>query len=106
MIFLITSELGPFFRCCHQVKKEKIFLLNCDDALKRFISLRKYTNLIGNYSFQVANVRFNVAKTLTIVGPKLNSGVMQSQVKPCINKLNEDSDFDVRFFASEAAMGE
>ena len=55
---------------------------------------------------QVANVRFNVAKTLTIVGPKLNSGVMQSQVKPCINKLNEDSDFDVRFFASEAAMGE
>jgi serine/threonine-protein phosphatase 2A regulatory subunit A len=55
--------------------------------------------------YQVANVRFNVAKTLTIVGPKLNSGVMQSQVKPCINKLNEDTDFDVRFFASEAAMG-
>jgi serine/threonine-protein phosphatase 2A regulatory subunit A len=53
----------------------------------------------------VANVRFNVAKTLKIVGPKLNSSVMASQVKPCINKLNEDVDFDVRFFASEAAMG-
>jgi hypothetical protein len=26
-------------------------------------------------------------------------------VKPCINKLNEDTDFDVRYFASEAAMG-
>ena len=51
-------------------------------------------------------MRFNVAKTLSIVGPKLNTGVMVAQVKPCINKLNEDSDFDVRFFASEAAMGE
>jgi hypothetical protein len=29
---------------------------------------------------QVANVRFNVAKTLKIVGPKLNSSVMMAQV--------------------------
>ena len=42
---------------------------------------------------------------MKIVGPKLNSGVMLSQVKPCITKLNEDTDFDVRFFASEAAVG-
>jgi len=28
----------------------------------------------------VANVRFNVAKTLSIVGPKLNNGIMQAQV--------------------------
>ena len=28
----------------------------------------------------VANVRFNVAKTLTLVGPKLNTTAMQSQV--------------------------
>ena len=28
----------------------------------------------------VANVRFNVAKTLTLVGPKLNTATMQSQV--------------------------
>lgn len=53
----------------------------------------------------VANVRFNVAKTLTIVGPKLNAASMQSQVKPTITKLNEDTDFDVRFYASEAATG-
>ena len=59
----------------------------------------------GFSRLQVANVRFNVAKTLKIVGPKLNSGVMLSQVKPCITKLNEDTDFDVRFFASEAAVG-
>ncbi len=28
----------------------------------------------------VANVRFNVAKTLSLLGPKLGSSVMQSQV--------------------------
>lgn len=56
-------------------------------------------------SDMVANVRFNVAKTLTRIGPKLNPSVMQSQIKPVLSKLNDDSDFDVRFFASEAATG-
>ena len=28
-----------------------------------------------------------------------------TQVKPTLNKLNDDSDFDVRYFASEAATG-
>ena len=26
-------------------------------------------------------------------------------MRPCIEKLNTDSDFDVRYYASEAAMG-
>ncbi len=54
----------------------------------------------------VANVRFNVAKTLTLVGPNLNTTIMQSQVKPTLTKLNEDADFDVRYYASEAVLGE
>ena len=33
------------------------------------------------------------------------SGCVQSQIKPALNKLGEDSDFDVRFFASEAMTG-
>ena len=53
----------------------------------------------------VANVRFNVAKTLTLVGPKLNTSTMATQVKPCLSKLNDDSDFDVRYFASLASTG-
>ena len=53
----------------------------------------------------VANVRFNVAKTLTIIGPKLNTSVMNSQIKPVLTKLNDDQDFDVRYFASEASTG-
>ena len=31
--------------------------------------------------------------------------LFQAQVKPTIDKLNTDSDFDVRYYASEAAMG-
>ena len=30
---------------------------------------------------------------------------MFSQVKPTLAKLNEDADFDVRYFASEASVG-
>ena len=53
----------------------------------------------------VANVRFNVAKSLAIIGPKLNSASMQSQVKPAVNKLIDDTDFDVRYYSTEAATG-
>jgi serine/threonine-protein phosphatase 2A regulatory subunit A len=53
----------------------------------------------------VANVRFNVAKTLQRISPHLPSSAMQSQVKPAIDKLNADADFDVRYYASEAALG-
>ena len=56
-------------------------------------------------SDMVANVRFNVAKTLCRIAPKLASNTLQGQIKPVLNKLNEDQDFDVRFFASEAAVG-
>ncbi len=55
---------------------------------------------------QVPNVRFNVAKTLSIVGPKINSSALQSQVRPILTKLNDDTDFDVRYYASEASTGE
>ena len=59
-------------------------------------------NLAGD---PVPNVRFNIAKCLAIIGPKLNTPCQTSQVKPCVNKLSDDSDFDVRYFASEASAG-
>ena len=69
----------------------------------------------------VANVRFNVAKTLQQIAQILPSPIKQSQVifmcvielineqclpqvRPVIDKLNTDSDFDVRYYASEAAL--
>lgn len=53
----------------------------------------------------VANVRFNVAKTLQRIGPFLESSAVQTQVKPILDKLNADSDVDVKYFASEAIAG-
>jgi len=50
----------------------------------------------------VANVRFNVCKTLQKMGPILEATAIQGQVKPCLEKLNTDADIDVKFFASEA----
>merc|ERR1719362_2701236 len=52
----------------------------------------------------VANVRFNVAKTLQQIATILPGPIKQSQVRPVIDKLNTDSDFDVRYYASEAAL--
>ena len=50
------------------------------------------------------HIRFNVAKTLQHIIAVLPSSAQQAQVKPCLDKLNNDSDFDVRYYASEAAM--
>ena len=61
--------------------------------------------VLGMASDSVANVRFNVAKTLQQISTVVPASALQSQVRPCIEKLNNDSDFDVRYYASEAAMG-
>lgn len=53
----------------------------------------------------VANVRFNVAKTLQKISPFLEASVIDSQVKPTLEKLNADPDVDVKHFASEAIAG-
>jgi len=60
--------------------------------------------VLGMATDSVANVRFNVAKTLQHITGVLPSSAQQAQVKPCLDKLNNDSDFDVRYYASEAAM--
>lgn len=85
---------------------------------------------------QVANVRFNVAKSLQKIGPVLDSkyvpppslsfpqcdvaslssasvttlsfllSALQTEVKPVLEKLATDSDMDVKYFAQEAISGE
>ncbi|XP_063718428.1 serine/threonine-protein phosphatase 2A 65 kDa regulatory subunit A alpha isoform-like isoform X1 [Symsagittifera roscoffensis] len=61
---------------------------------------------------QVPNVRFNVCKTIHIIcnvlknssggnGSKLSASQL-NQMKTVLEKLNEDADVDVRFFATEA----
>uniref|UniRef100_A0A674NNF5 Protein phosphatase 2, regulatory subunit A, beta b n=1 Tax=Takifugu rubripes TaxID=31033 RepID=A0A674NNF5_TAKRU len=51
---------------------------------------------------QVANVRFNVAKSLQKIGPVLESLALQTEVKPVLEKLTTDTDMDVKYFAQEA----
>jgi serine/threonine-protein phosphatase 2A regulatory subunit A len=50
----------------------------------------------------VPNIRFNVAKTLQSLIPLLDNNVIQTQVKPCLTKLYEDSDRDVKYYATLA----
>lgn len=50
----------------------------------------------------VANVRFNVAKTMQKITPFLEASVIDTQVKPALDQLNGDADVDVKHFASEA----
>lgn len=53
----------------------------------------------------VANVRFNVAKTLQKISSYLEPTAIDSQVKPTLEQLNSDADVDVKHFASEAIAG-
>ncbi|XP_049533428.1 serine/threonine-protein phosphatase PP2A 65 kDa regulatory subunit isoform X2 [Anopheles darlingi] len=53
----------------------------------------------------VANVRFNVAKTLQKLSPFLDQAAIDEHVKPILEKLNTDTDVDVKYFASEAMVG-
>ncbi|VDN26743.1 unnamed protein product [Gongylonema pulchrum] len=52
----------------------------------------------------VPNVRFNVAKTLLRIGRVIDQGVVNSQIKPLLMKMCNDSEFDVRYFADETRM--
>jgi hypothetical protein len=88
---IITIIVGP------QVLAEA-----CGPEISERLMLPTVLNLAGD---PVPNVRFNIAKCLAAIGPKLNSSCLQSQIKPCLNKLGDDADFDVRFFASEAVTG-
>lgn len=58
--------------------------------------------VIGLADDSVANVRFNVAKTLQKIAPVLDESTIKSQIKPVLDKLNADADVDVKYFAQEA----
>ncbi|XP_072125766.1 serine/threonine-protein phosphatase 2A 65 kDa regulatory subunit A beta isoform-like [Mobula birostris] len=54
---------------------------------------------------QVANIRFNVAKSLQKIGPVLDASTLQNEFKPILEKLGQDQDMDVKYFAQEAMTG-
>nr|CAH7734228.1 unnamed protein product [Callosobruchus chinensis] len=61
--------------------------------------------VLGMANDKIANVRFNVAKTLQKIAPQLDQAVIQPQVKPVLDRLNVDDDVDVKYSASEAISG-
>ncbi|KAF1795252.1 HEAT, type 2 [Phytophthora cactorum] len=50
----------------------------------------------------VPNIRFNVAKTLEVLGPKVDAEACVATVTPCLTAMLQDSDVDVVFFAQRA----
>jgi serine/threonine-protein phosphatase 2A regulatory subunit A len=68
------------------------------DVIKRLF-LPTIKTLAGD---TVANVRFNVAKTLQKISPFLDQASIDAEVKPILEQLNGDTDVDVKYFASEA----
>lgn len=51
---------------------------------------------------QVANVRFNVAKSLEKIGLLIDGASITAEVKPTLQRLSHDADVDVQYFAQRA----
>ena len=64
------------------------------------------STVVGLASDAVPNVKFNVAKTLMRIGQWLAQPTIQQQVKPLLEKLKQDTDSDVQYFAAEAMDSE
>lgn len=72
----------------------------CDDILDPLLRLA---------NDPIPNIRFNVAKSLNVIGTKINeqpegSQIFQKRISPTVERLKNDSDADVRYFASRAAV--
>lgn len=74
------------------------------EVLKDFVE----PTIRGLASDPVPNIRFNVAKAYEVLIPILKKqelhNLVMDNVKPALMKLNEDTDIDVRFFASRALL--
>jgi serine/threonine-protein phosphatase 2A regulatory subunit A len=53
---------------------------------------------------KIPNVRFNVARTLEQVAPLIDASVVDTQFRPVLMKLVNDTDRDVKFYAKKALL--
>lgn len=53
-------------------------------------------------SDSVPNIRFNVAKTFHALAKYADPAIIESRFRPTLNKLLEDNDPDVKYFADQA----
>lgn len=50
----------------------------------------------------IANVRICAARTMEVVIPALEAGVQRDKVRPLLQKMKDDSDLDVKYYAGQA----
>uniref|UniRef100_A0A8I5US88 Protein phosphatase 2 scaffold subunit Abeta n=1 Tax=Pongo abelii TaxID=9601 RepID=A0A8I5US88_PONAB len=87
----------------HAAQTRNIFLLALSEACGQEITTKQMLPIVLKMAGdQVANVRFNVAKSLQKIGPILDTNALQGEVKPVLQKLGQDEDMDVKYFAQEA----
>ena len=74
------------------------------DALHgELIQLELLPPLLNMASDPVPNIRFNVAKTLGKLAPRVGAEVITTEIAPCLSHLiATDSDRDVKYFARKA----
>jgi serine/threonine-protein phosphatase 2A regulatory subunit A len=71
-----------------------------EDASGRIVPV-----IIEATSDPVPNIRFVAAKILQQLQPVMSDALVEEDVKPCLTKLCQDGDADVRYYA-EAALYE
>ncbi|KAL0222952.1 hypothetical protein P9112_002342 [Eukaryota sp. TZLM1-RC] len=82
----------------------RIFKLRSVSKLSRYVDRISFEEVIlpfivSFYNDRIANVRFNVLRTVNDVFDLLPSELLESLVKPCLEKLCMDSDDEVSQFA-------
>lgn len=58
--------------------------------------------LCSLFTDKIANIRFNVCKTLGKMMPAIDSGIYGAQVKDVLDRMTKDGDVDVRYYAQKA----
>ena len=51
---------------------------------------------------QVPNIRFNVAKMLQRLMALVEPHIIEQRIRPCLQQLSQDSDVDVKYYATVA----
>ncbi|KAH8304577.1 hypothetical protein KR059_012535 [Drosophila kikkawai] len=92
---------------CNDIYLYRMTCLFCVNELAMFCGMDTATNIMLPTVLllsedPIANVRFNVAKTLKKIFPFLEASVMDAKVKPALDKLRADEDVDVQNFAADA----
>jgi len=66
------------------------------------LSSRMLPSILSYSRDPVPNLRFNVAKSLERLAPKIDAAVAAAVVKPALQALTTDPDADVRYYAAKA----